>query len=73
MATLDRKVPQADVQNLDHDLIEARVRDRHADELKAWGPRRWLAERRVRKEIDEEISRAEARATRRKTYKTHLF
>jgi hypothetical protein len=68
-----RNVPETDVLNVDQDVIEARVRDRHVEELHGWGPRRWLAERRVRKEIGEEISRAETRASRRGDHKTRLF
>ena len=68
-----RNVPETDVLNVDQDVIVARVRDRHAGDLKTWGLRRWLVERRVRKEIGEEISRAEARASRRASHAKHLF
>ncbi len=61
------------VVDLDRDLIEARVRGRHAGALGSWGLRRWIAERRVQKEIDVEVSAAHVREARRKTQTKHLF
>ena len=68
-----RNVGKSDELKLEQDLIAAQVRERHAEELGVWGPRRWLAERRVRKEIDQEISRAEALASRGSSHKKRLF
>ena len=73
MPYLGRNVAKTGELKVEQDLIAVRVRERHAEDLGVWGPRRWLAERRVRKEIDQEISRAEALASRGSSHKKRLF
>ncbi|MAG56207.1 MAG: hypothetical protein CMJ83_07955 [Planctomycetes bacterium] len=60
---------------IDTGLIERRVLDRYDDVLShARGPRRWLLERKVKKEIEAEVSKARQRAKRRSTsHSARLF
>ncbi len=73
MATTSSGAPGRGVVDLDRDLIEARVRDRHAEALASWGVRKWMAQRRVDREIEAEVGAAERREARRQTQAKRLY
>ena len=73
--TAPKESPEGELPAIDTGSIERRVLDRYGDALDhARGPRRWLLERKVKKEIEAEVTKARRRARRRATnHSVHLF